>query len=280
MADEAKFGSEWSDEELDLIVADYFAMLRAEQSGEQYVKAAHRTALMGQISRSKRSIEFKHMNISAVLRELGVPWIDGYRPMPNYQRSIFAAIDRYLSSHPQALDFGPPPLMTGLSANEEPFLEPPPALDVELTTRPEPLERLVRKFDPVERDFRNRRLGKAGEAFILEFERRRLTNQDRVDLARKVRWVSEEDGDGAGFDILSFDHSGTERMIEVKTTCGGSTTPFYLTRNEHGLSMERPDAFRLYRLHSFSRKPRLFELLPPLAASVRLDPLVFTASFR
>lgn len=279
MAEEAKFGSDWSDEELDLIVADYFAMLRAEQSGEPYVKAAHRAALMEQISRSKRSVEFKHMNISAVLRELGIPWIDGYRPMPNYQRSIFAAIDRYLSDRPQALDFTSA-LMTGLSASVEPFIEAPPALDREQAPRPEPLERLIRKFDPVERDFRNRRLGKAGEAFIFDFERRRLASQDRSDLARKVRWVSEEDGDGAGFDILSFDHSGTERMIEVKTTCGGGTTPFYLTRNEHGLSMERPDAFRLYRLYSFSRMPRLFELVPPLADSVRLDPLVFTASFR
>lgn len=142
------------------------------------------------------------------------------------------------------------------------------------------MERLVRKFDPVARDFRNRRLGKAGEEFIFEFERRRLAGQDRSDLARKVRWVSEEDGDGAGFDILSFDHSGAERLIEVKTTCGGNTTPFYLTRNEQDLSTERPDAFRLYRLHSFSKAPRFFELAPPLEASVRLDPLVFTASFR
>jgi hypothetical protein len=279
MADEAKFGSDWRDEELDLIVADYFAMLRAEQNGEHYVKAAHRMALMGQISRSKRSVEFKHMNISAVLRELGIPWIDGYRPMPNYQRSIFAAIDRYLSDRPHMLDFSPAPI-TSLSANVEPFIEAPPALDREMAPRPEPLERLIRKFDPVERDFRNRHLGKAGEAFIFDFERRRLASQDRSDLARKVRWVSEEDGDGAGFDILSFDHSGTERMIEVKTTCGSGTTPFYLTRNEHGLSMERPDAFRLYRLYGFSRTPHLFELVPPLASSVRLDPLVFTASFR
>lgn len=279
MADESKIGSDWSDEELDLIVADYFAMLRAEQDGEQYVKAAHRRALMEQIGRTKRSVEFKHMNISAVLRELGIPWIEGYRPKPNYQRSIFAAIDRYLSDHPYALDFHLMP-MSGFSAGMESFIEAAPALSEGQPPRPEPLERLVRKFDPVERDFRNRRLGKAGEEFIFEFERRRLASRDRSDLARKVRWVSQEDGDGAGFDILSFDHSGAERLIEVKTTCGGNTTPFYLTRNEQDRSIERPDAFRLYRLYGFSRTPRIFELVPPLSASVRLDPLVFTASFR
>jgi hypothetical protein len=54
--------------------------------------------------------------------------------------------------------------------------------------------RLVRKFDPVERDFRNRSLGKAGEEMVFTFERQHLTAQGRADLARKVRWVSQEVG--------------------------------------------------------------------------------------
>ncbi|HJT11410.1 MAG TPA: hypothetical protein VJ790_02260, partial [Dongiaceae bacterium] len=156
MADEAKSGSDWSDEELDLIVADYFAMRDAEQDGEAYVKAAHRRALMKQIGRTKGSVEFKHMNISAVLRELGIPWIDGYKPYTHSQGAIFGAIDRYLSDHPQALEFRMPPL-SGMSANADPFIEAPPRLSEAQSPRPEALERLVRKFDPVERDFRNRR---------------------------------------------------------------------------------------------------------------------------
>jgi hypothetical protein len=218
------------------------------------------------------------MNISAVLRELGLPWIEGYKPKENYQRSIFPAIERYLDRNPAVLDYLPTQT-TGLAENFTPFIEPPPALDRNKTARPEALDRLVRKFDPVERDFRNRALGRAGEAMIFEFERHRLANSDRADLARKVRWISQEDGDGAGYDILSFDPSGAERLIEVKTTLGGSTTPFFITRNELGLSSERPEAFRLYRLHSFAKSPRLFELAPPLEAAVRLDPLAYSASF-
>jgi hypothetical protein len=53
--------------------------------------------------------------------------------------------------------------------------------------RRERLERLVRKFDPFERDFRNRQLGRAGEEFVVNLERRRLTAGDRDDLAQKVR---------------------------------------------------------------------------------------------
>ena len=49
---------------------------------------------------------------------------------------------------------------------------------------PEKLERLIRKFDPVERDFRNRALGKAGEEFVLDLERKSLSQHDRSDLAK------------------------------------------------------------------------------------------------
>jgi hypothetical protein len=42
----------------------------------------------------------------------------------------------------------------------------------------------------------------------------------RADLARRVRWISEEEGDGAGYDIASFRPDGQTRLIEVKTTNG------------------------------------------------------------
>src|ERR1039457_4269917 len=100
MADESKIGTHWQDDELDAIVADYFAMLAADLSGQPYVKSRHSEALMALIGRTHRSVEFKHQNISAVLDELGMPWIPGYKPKRNYQNAIFPAIDRYLTKHP------------------------------------------------------------------------------------------------------------------------------------------------------------------------------------
>jgi hypothetical protein len=47
-----------------------------------------------------------------------------------------------------------------------------------------------------------------------------------------------EDGDGAGFDVLSFEPDGRERLIEVKTTNGTAATPFFLTRNEMSVAGE------------------------------------------
>lgn len=272
-------GLDWSDDEDDVIVADYFAMLADEVAGRLYVKRAHNRELQAQLGRSAGSIERKHQNISAVLVELGLSWIEGYKPLPNFQTSLVAAIDRYLMSHPEVLVQEPPALPRGLAEARYAFLEPAPLLRAPSFVRPEPLLRLVRKFDPVARDFRNRALGKAGEEFVLEFERERLTNADRSDLARKVRWIADEEGDGAGFDILSFDTRGDERLIEVKTTNGAERTPFYLTRNEKSLAERRGNAFRLYRVYRFAKSPKVFELSPPLEKSVLLAPVTFEASF-
>jgi hypothetical protein len=144
---------------------------------------------------------------------------------------------------------------------------------------PDRLRRLVRKFDPVERDYRNRSLGRAGESFVVDLERRRLTQLDRSDLAHKVRWVAAEDGDGAGYDVLSFDPPAREILIEVKTTNGPVRTPFYLSRNERDVAAERPQEWRIYRVHLFATDPRVFTIAPPLENVVYLRPETWRASF-
>jgi hypothetical protein len=252
-------------------------MLGGELAGRPYIKARHSAALMARIGRTHRSVEFKHQNISAVLDELGMPWISGYIPKRNYQNAIFAAIDRYLSLHPEALDLSSPSESI-IAASSAVFVKPPAMRPTE--TVPEALGRLVRKFDPVERDHRNRALGKAGEAFVLDVERRRLAELDRQDLVRKVRWVSVEDGDGAGFDVLSFDsEGGHERLIEVKTTNGSARTPFFLSRNERELATERPSDWCIYRVHLFAKDARIFTVAPPLESAVNLTPETWRASF-
>jgi hypothetical protein len=276
MAQEDRFGADWSDDDLDFIIADYFAMLRSELNGLEYNKSAHRRALIPLIGRTEGSVERKHQNISAVLGELALPTISGYKSLPNFQKSIIEAIDRYLTHNPK--DLKPEQSVASFGERPDLFIEPPPVLQP-ISHKDEGLTRLVRKFDPVERDFRNRSLGKAGEEMIFAFERQHLIAKGRSDLARKVRWVSQEDGDGAGYDIRSYDHKGSERLIEVKTTNGLQMTPFYLTRNELSFSNERPKEFRICRLYDFSKKPKMFELAPPIEKLVRLEPLSFAASF-
>jgi uncharacterized protein DUF3883 len=277
MADEEKIGKPWRDDELDAIIADYFAMLTADLAGQPYVKSRHSAALMAMIGRTHRSVEFKHQNISAVLDELGLPWIPGYMPKRNYQNAIFDAIDRYLTHHPEILVPTPAP-QAERTQSAAIFVDPPSPATVREKI-PERLKRLVRKFDPVERDHRNRSLGKAGEAFVFDVEKKQLAQADREDLARKVRWVAEEDGDGAGYDIQSFDPHGRERLIEVKTTNGAARTPFFLSRNEREVATERPTDWSIYRVHLFARQPRIFTISPPLEETLHLTPESWRASF-
>src|SRR5271163_4275976 len=166
MADQEKLGITWRDDELDAIIADYFSMLDAELSGRPYVKARHSADLMERIGRTHRSVEFKHQNISAVLDELGMPWIPGYKPKLNYQNAIFDAIDRYLTKHTSILEPAPPP-QTVPPLPVEIFVAPP-VLRATKERIPERLRQLIVKFDPVERDYLNRSLGKAGEAFVVD----------------------------------------------------------------------------------------------------------------
>jgi hypothetical protein len=272
-----KHGTPWQDDELDAIIADYFAMLADDLAGRPYIKSKHSAALMAQIGRSHRSVEFKHQNISAVLDELGLSWIPGYIPKGNYQSTIFPAVDRYLTLHPEVLDLAPVrPLLSPAPSGV--FVEAPSPTNAEQKVPPG-LQRLVRKYDPLERDHRNRRLGKAGEAFVVDVERKRLQEMDRSDLAKRVRWVAVEDGDGAGYDVLSFESHGRERLIEVKTTNGTARTPFFLTRNELSLATERPNDWLVYRVHLFARNPRVFTISPPMENRVILRPETWRASF-
>ena len=138
---------------------------------------------------------------------------------------------------------------------------------------------IARKFDVAGRDERNRALGRAGEERVLAREWASLRSAGRDDLARKVRWVSEQDGDGAGYDIASFAPDGQVRLIEVKTTNGWERTPFHITRNELAVADERRSEWCLFRLWNFSREPKAFELYPPLDAYVTLTATAFVAGF-
>lgn len=275
---DALAGSDWTVREIDLIVADYFDMLSLELADRPFVKTQRNAQLQELTGRSRGSIEFKHQNISAVLYRLGMPWIAGYKPMANFQRALIDGVERHIARNP-ALFENPisTPTALGLQEPQPLFFEAPPVAAFEAV--PPALERIVRKFDPALRDARNRQLGKSGEERVFFAEQSGLRATGRDDLARKVRWVSVEDGDGAGYDIRSFDLAGRERLIEVKTTTGHKQTPFLLSENERAFSDERPDAFRLVRLFDFAREPRAFELTPPLDRSVLLKATAWRAQF-
>ena len=90
--------------------------------------------------------------------------------------------------------------------------------------------------------------------------------------------MSETQGDGLGFDVLSFDRDGTEKFIEVKTTKQGKHWPMLLSRNERDFSREEAPRFHLYRLLAFSQSVSgLYTLHGDISESCGLEPYVFQA---
>ena len=279
MAASDRTGEDWNEQEIDLIVADYFDMRDKELRGEPYVKARRNAELQKLTGRSKGSIEFKHRNISAVLLKLGLKPIEGYLPAMHFQDALTAGVERYLKVRPEALQISPEQINV-FAEDAILFVGQPPEKIDRSEDRYPTLARLIQKFDPAARDERNRALGRLGEERVWQSEQARLRAAGRDDLARKVKWVAQEEGDGAGFDILSFTARGAERYLEVKTTTGGEQTPFFLSRNEKNFAEERPEGFRIFRLYDFARAPRAFEIAPPLENALILEAANYKASFR
>jgi len=169
---------DWSRIEVELVVADYFAMLWKELAGQPVDKTAHRKALQPQLNgRSHGSIEFKHQNISAVLINFDQPYVNGYKPRQNYQLLLEQVVLEYLESDRQlveAAESSPilnPALRPVMGFDDvQALMEEPPEPG---PARPGGGSRPTRPrlgVDFVQRDAHNRDLGRNGEEWAMELE--------------------------------------------------------------------------------------------------------------
>ena len=275
---------DWTQIEVEVAVSDYFEMLAMELRGEPFNKAEHNRKLQKRLNnRSKGSVEWKHQNISAVLIELGYPYINGYKPRFNYQTILFKIVEERLT--------GAANLHEAAATAVEKEVEQPPlikdllAIQVAPPRREETTQKLYDQaptlLKPVRRNYlemesRNQALGLAGENLVMEFEHKRLWQAGKQDLANRIEHVANTTGDYLGFDILSFGTSGRERLIEVKTTRFGELTPFFASKNEVETSETRKDDYHLYRLYNFTRQPKLFVLPGALRDSCTLNAVQFS----
>lgn len=276
----------WDEAEVRATVEDYLDMLAMELRGQPCNKADHRRRLLQLLrGRTGSAVERKHMNISAVLRDAGLPFIEGYKPLGNYQALLAHVVHERLSVARSLLG-EVERISIEAPRQQQPWREADPALEV---PRPDPVVRekapgymapppATGRFNYAERDAANRKLGEAGERFIFEVEKRRLISAGRDDLVKKVCWISKDVGDGAGYDIQSFDPSGAELFVEVKTTNLHRRFPFIVTRNEVRVSEQAHEQYRLYRLFQFARDPHFFVLPGALSESCSLEARSYTAN--
>jgi hypothetical protein len=166
--------------------------------------------------------------------------------------------------------------LSGLTLNELIEVEPPASSGA--FGQPTSKFRTTKIADRSVKDANDRKLGSAGELAVIAKEIQFLKNIGRSDLAQKVFYVSAVEGDGAGYDIKSFSHDGQIRYIEVKTTRGGISTPFFMSINEIRFSELHAENYVLYRLFEFSIEEasgKLFKVEGNIQAAMQLEPINF-----
>ena len=276
-------GQDWSREEVEACVADYLRMLTLELNGQRYSKADHARRLLAQLDgRSRASVEFKHCNISAVMVALDYPYIEGYKPRGNFQALLIDVVEAQLHSAPALQEAAQAavlrPAAPALLESPDSVWVPAPRVQRIAEVPPAYAPRfLAARRDYIAQESRNRSLGRAGELFVAELEARRLHAAGQPRLADRVEHVAATRGDGLGYDVLSFDEGGRERLIEVKTTAFGELTPFYVSRNEVARSEADAPQFHLYRLFDFRDRPRLFDLPGSIRSRCELEAVTFLA---
>lgn len=101
-------------------------------------------------------------------------------------------------------------------------------------------------------------LGARAEEVVLEFERKRLIQLERIPEAQLVQRISQLDA-GAGYDIVSFDGNIASlthnRFIEVKASRQGSVR-FYWSLNEYEKAKELGDQYWIYFVGNFEGNKR------------------------
>jgi len=160
---------------------------------------------------------------------------------------------------------------------EKLIIEPPILAQV---GEPTPLyHRNPFKINYLEREQRNNKLGMSGEELVLNYEKWILIKNGKNKLSEQVRWISKEEGDGSGFDILSKNNNGTDKYIEVKTTKLGKEIPFYFTRNELIFSQQHNKDFHLFRLYNFDSDVKMFTKIGGLDTVCHSVPVSYKGYF-
>ena len=119
-------------------------------------------------------------------------------------------------------------------------------------------------------------IGNRGEEIVRKAEEKKLINLGMNDKAKLVSIVSSDNT--LGYDIRSFNESGEEIHIEVKSTKGnGKNYKFYITQNE--LEKNNNDnSHIIYLVTAVStHKPKIY-ILGKLSNNITLTPILYSAN--
>ncbi len=108
-------------------------------------------------------------------------------------------------------------------------------------------------FEKINRE--RKEVGNEGEEFVLR-DQKRIVKNNQPDLEKDVKNIAKEKGDGAGYDIHSFDEKGQPLYIEVKTTKGRKQTPFYMSATEYAFYEMHKDRYVIARVYEYDKETK------------------------
>jgi hypothetical protein len=121
-------------------------------------------------------------------------------------------------------------------------------------TKPKNLGNTKRKPDYINNLERNTKQGLEGEELVIKNQIDILSKDSELkEYVDQIKHLSVDEGDGAGYDILSFKKDTKneilEHYIEVKSTKSGIETPFFMSSNELEVPRTKGKQYSIYRLY-------------------------------
>lgn len=136
-------------------------------------------------------------------------------------------------------------------------------------------KKFKKKTDWTEKHEADSILGEFGEELVVEYEIDKLVNNGQTELSKKVRHVSHIDGDGLGYDIVSYDENSQKILIEVKTTKYDRNTSFYMSSNEFKVAGENKEKYFVYRVYREKGKNVFYKLSYNQLIKLYSEPIQF-----
>jgi Domain of unknown function (DUF3883) len=271
----SKRASDWTLDEVEATSAAYFRLLGRQKIGKRNDNAPALQKLLVKLpERNLSAVSRKFSNISSILSDMALPYLRGFAPLANRQILLEAVVNDWLSDNPDLFSEATEPEIEN-SPNKPVNFEVPPPSKGEF--RDAIQSRRATKTDFAERDQRNRNLGRKGEQWAVDHFKQMLMEQGKSSLAAKTEWISETQGDGLGYDIVTYTKNGKEVFVEVKTTNGSINSPFIITSNEIRASQELGKNYVLMRIFNFSDQVQYYILRGRLDKICSLQPTHFRA---
>ena len=105
----------------------------------------------------------------------------------------------------------------------------------------------------------SKKIGLAGERHVYSYEYDKLIKGNRKDLADKII-KHFENYEYPGWDITSYDKTGSEIFIEVKSTKGNTINQLEITSNEWDAAKQQGEKYFIYLVNNaLNEKIRIFE---------------------